>query len=296
MTRGALNWSLDGMSWPNHEASQFVDVPGQRFHVQIIGKGPPLLLLHGTGASSHSWAGLVSHLCHDFTLIMPDLPGHAFSSVPAFSRLTLTGMADDLLLLLKTLGLAPAVVAGHSAGAAIAMQMGLRAPQLFSRLISFNGALFPFKGLAGTVFPPLAKLMMWNPLMPRLFAASSTPATVKRLLDDTGSQVPPQSLANYARLFSSPDHAGATLAMMANWNLAPLRAGFSRLQPHVTLVKALRDKMVPPADADQAHHLIKGSTLVSWPGLGHLAHEENPAMAANLILDTLQLATSLKAV
>jgi magnesium chelatase accessory protein len=291
-----LTWDVDGALWPNREASCFVDTPGQRWHVQVMGQGPVLLLIHGTGASCHSWAGLVPHLREHFTLVMPDLPGHAFSSTPASARLTLEGMAGSLLVLLEHMKLAAAMVAGHSAGAAIALQMALKAPERFTSAVRFNGALFPFKGFAGSVFPALAKLMLWNPLLPRLFAASSSQASVKRLLDDTGSHVPPESLACYARLFASADHAAATLAMMANWNLVPLRAGFAHLKPHVTLVKALKDKMVPPADADQAHSLIKTSTLVSWPQLGHLAHEENPVLAAKLILDTRQATPALRAV
>jgi magnesium chelatase accessory protein len=50
-----LDWAKDGADWPNREASRFVDAAGMRWHVQVMGQGPVLLLLHGTGASTHSW-------------------------------------------------------------------------------------------------------------------------------------------------------------------------------------------------------------------------------------------------
>ena len=48
-----LIWSRDGGDWPNREASAFVEAAGIRWHVQRMGEGPPLLLLHGTGAATH---------------------------------------------------------------------------------------------------------------------------------------------------------------------------------------------------------------------------------------------------
>jgi magnesium chelatase accessory protein len=291
-----LQWDVDGLLWPHRAASRFIESSGQRWHVQVMGTGPALLLLHGTGASSHSWGGVVPHLAAHHTLIIPDLPGHAFSSAPPSHRLTLDSMADAVLALLDTMALQPAVVAGHSAGAAIALQMALKKPDRFTHHLSFNGALFPFKGLAGTLFPPLAKLMMWNPLLPRLFAGSASASSVKRLLTDTGSQIPEDSLACYTRLFAHSEHVGATLAMMANWDLTPLRAGFARLGGKTTLIKAMNDKLVSPSEADAAQALIRHSRLVSWQGLGHLAHEENPMLAATVIREAFHDNVSLQAV
>ena len=49
-----LDWATDGRDWPNHAASRFVEAAGMRWHVQVMGSGPALLLLHGTGAATHS--------------------------------------------------------------------------------------------------------------------------------------------------------------------------------------------------------------------------------------------------
>lgn len=50
-----LAWDRDGRDWPNRAASRFVEVGGIHWHVQQLGQGPVLLLLHGTGAATHSW-------------------------------------------------------------------------------------------------------------------------------------------------------------------------------------------------------------------------------------------------
>ena len=56
------NWERDGRDWPNREASRFVHAAGLRWHVQVMGSGPVVLLLHGTGAATHSWRDLMPKL------------------------------------------------------------------------------------------------------------------------------------------------------------------------------------------------------------------------------------------
>src|SRR5206468_2126887 len=61
--------------WPNRAASLAVEAGGLRWHVQRAGHGPVLLLLHGTGAATHTWRDLLPLLATDFTVVAPDLPG-----------------------------------------------------------------------------------------------------------------------------------------------------------------------------------------------------------------------------
>ncbi|NBQ74895.1 MAG: alpha/beta hydrolase, partial [Acetobacteraceae bacterium] len=52
------SWEKDGRDWPNRTASRFVEAGGLNWHVQLMGQGPCLLLLHGTAAATHSWRDL----------------------------------------------------------------------------------------------------------------------------------------------------------------------------------------------------------------------------------------------
>ena len=128
----ALIWDRDGRDWPHREASQFVTAGGITWHVQQYGQGPPLLLVHGTGASTHSWAWLAPLLAGRFSLVAMDLPGHGFTSAIPAARMSLPAISAALGDLLRTLHIAPAIAVGHSAGAAILARMaldGLIAPQ-----------------------------------------------------------------------------------------------------------------------------------------------------------------------
>jgi magnesium chelatase accessory protein len=284
-SRDKPDWAREGRDWPNRAASRFVDAGGLRWHVQVMGQGPPLLLLHGTGAATHSWRDVAPRLAETFTVIAPDLPGHGFTDTPGGDGLTLPGMARGLDALLGALQLDPAVAAGHSAGAAIALRMALNG-RLPGGVVSLNGALQPFPGAAGRLYPTLAKAMFLNPVAQQMFLWRATrPGAVERLLERTGSAFDPVGLRCYAALLGTTGHIAGALGMMAGWDLHGLQADLPRFSKPLTLAAADHDLAVPPRVSEDVHAVVRGSRLVRWPGLGHLAHEESPALAATLIAE-----------
>ena len=290
-----LTWSRDGADWPNRAASAFVAAAGMRWHVQRMGQGPLLLLLHGTGAATHSWRDLLPLLARHFDVVALDLPGHGFTSAPPPPRMSLPGMAADVAQLLRQLDVAPAVAVGHSAGAAILAQMCLDhriAPQT---LISLNGALLPFDGVAGHLFAPLAKLLAVNSLVPRLFARQAgSVGAVERLLDNTGSTSDARGVACYRTLVRSSDHVAAALRMMANWDLTSLQRALPSLAAQLVLVTATADRAIPPQVAVRVAALVPEARIERIAGLGHLAHEEAPQQIAALIVEQAQRSSAAK--
>ena len=107
-------WERDGADWPNRTASRFVASSGLTWHVQEMGAAdaPVLLLLHGTGAATHSWAGLAPLLAARFRVVAPDLPGHGFTGTPPGHGLSLPAMARRTGALLEAIGARPSEVAG----------------------------------------------------------------------------------------------------------------------------------------------------------------------------------------
>jgi magnesium chelatase accessory protein len=285
----ALSWPTDGRDWPNRETSRFLSAGGLRWHVQVMGAGPVLLLLHGTGASTHSWRDLAPLLAADFTIVAPDLPGHGFTQSPHSDQLALPAMARAVATLLKALDLSPSIVVGHSAGAAIGLRMALDKSIAPEALISLNGALLPFRGVASQLFPSLARLLVLNPFVPRLFAwRAGSAGAVDSLLQGTGSRLDQRGLALYQRLFSNRVHVAATLAMMANWDLDALGRQFGKLDLPVVLAVAANDKAVPPADAAEVARRLPNARIETIPAAGHLAHEEKPGEVAAMLLRVAQ--------
>ena len=281
----ALNWSAEQSRWPHAECSRFEQAGGLRWHVQQMGEGPTILLVHGTGASTHSWRDLAPLLAKHFTVVMPDLPGHGFTERPQ-QALSLPTMADSLATLVETLGVQPKYLIGHSAGAAILISCCLDGCLTADALIGINAALMPFRGSAGVLFPSLAKLLFLNPLAPRLLAyRASKQERVDRLIRGTGSALDETGLALYTRLFSNPSHLASTLGMMANWDLHPLVRELPELKVPLLLIAGENDQAVAPSVAERVCQRVDGASLMRLSGLGHLAHEEDAAAVAQCVLE-----------
>ena len=283
-----LQWEIDGRDWPNRSNSRFVKAAGLHWHVQQFGPAPcdapVIVLLHGTGSSSHSWRDVAPLLALRYCVIVMDLPGHAFTTMPSNAEQSLSGMARNVAALLDTLKISPTVIAGHSAGAAVAARMILDQTISPAALVSINGAFLAFGGLAGQFFSPVARLLAAGSIASRFFAwQAKDAAIVQKLIRGTGSTLDVVGVDLYARVVSNPGHVSAALAMMAHWDLEPLERALPQLTLPVWMVAAENDATVPASQAALVSRRLSRSRQVLWPMLGHLAHEESPAQCAALL-------------
>ena len=273
--RERLNWQTDGRNWPHRSASRFVQTSSFDWHVQIAGpdNAPIILLLHGTGAASHSWRNIIPLLSSRFRIIAPDLPGHGFTRPRGSADLSLPGMVRALSELVATLERCPAVILGHSAGAAIAVALAAdQASAVPRHVIGINGAFLPIRGNA--LFSPLAKALFANPFSASMFSmlARATPLG-GNLLTATGSSIDEEGKAIYRMLLASPAHVRGALGMMAAWDLTRFDATLRRLPFPMTLIAARDDPMVPIANSSHAARQAPGSRLILTERGGHLLHE-----------------------
>jgi magnesium chelatase accessory protein len=287
--RAGLDWQREGADWPNRDTSRFVEAGGLRWHVQAFEgpspDAPVALLLHGTGASTHSWRDLAPRLATRFRVLAPDLPGHGFTTTPPARGQTLPGMARALSALLAATAPSPALLVGHSAGAAVAARMTLDGPVAPRALVGLNGAYLPLGGLAGRLFSPAAKLAAAPPFVPTLLSRiAASPATLDRLLSGTGSAIDAAGRSGYARLVRSPAHVAGALGMMANWDLKPLERDLPLLSVPLLMIVGAHDRTVPPREAERVRRRVPTARLDVLPGLGHLAHEERPGPVADRIV------------
>lgn len=273
--------------WPRRSHSTRIRAVPHHWHVQVSGQGPDLLLLHGAGASAHSWRALAPML-GGYRVIAPDLPGHGFTRTSERARLTLDAMADDLTLLCQGQGWKPVAVIGHSAGGVLALRMAELLPRAPATLVGINAALGPFEGFAGWLFPKLARLMAVSPFMPHLLSGmASSRRKVESVLASTGSRLSPGDIDLYRRLLAMPQHLDGTLNMMANWQLDPILARLPQTAMPVLLLTSSGDLAVPPAVSRKAAAQLPRVEYIEIPGYGHLVQEEAPEAVAAALLPWL---------
>lgn len=271
--------------WPHAETSRIVACRPHRWHVQQVGTGPELVLLHGAGGSTHSWRGLVDAMQDRFRLIAIDLPGQGFSRMGTRLRCGIQPMSEDIAALARQEGWQPRAVVGHSAGAALALTL---APIWDCPAVSINGALEPFSGVAGWLFPFLARLLALNPFASAALAQTAALNGVQGLRSVAGGSLGREGAALYARLIADRRHIDGTLAMMAQWDLAPLVAALPRLRLPVLLIAGMDDRTVPPDTSERAAAQLADATLRRVPGRGHLVHEVEASTVARQICAFLE--------
>jgi magnesium chelatase accessory protein len=279
--------------WPLRAASRAVAAGGLDWHVQVAGQGPALLLLHGTGGATHSWAELVPRLAERATVVVPDLPGHGFTTGAAVDGLSLPRVTAALHALWGALGLPPPVlVAGHSAGAALALRWALdeaAAGRAAPAVLGFAPSLVaPPAAYTRYLAPLIHPLATAGPVARLLARSAPSMGLIDGLLRSTGSALGEAQRARYRRLFTDPAHVQGAIGFMAAADLPALLADCARAAPPRTaFVLGAGDRWIPERWIRPvvARHL-PGADVQAWPG-GHLVHEEQPAWAAARVLALL---------
>jgi magnesium chelatase accessory protein len=279
-----MDWARHKADWPHAETSRFVLCKPHKWHVQDVGNGPLVLLLHGAGGGTQSFRNLIPLLTPSNRVVAIDLPGQGFTRLGAQARCGLDEVTHDIAALCAQEQWHPTAIIGHSAGAAIAFALAPRLPTT-PLVIGISAALSHFKGVAGVLFPLMAKALAMMPGVAGLFTASNgNPRSVQRLIEGTGSKLSSDELRHYSAMVSDRGHVNATLQMMAQWELDPLLSSLPHSDQRGLLIAAIKDRAVPYTVSRDIAAQMRNIDYAELSDLGHLAHEEDAGAVAELIL------------
>lgn len=281
-------WSPRAQGWPHWQHSKLVEAGGLSWHVQVWGTGPTALLVHGTGASTHSYREVLPRLAERCTVVAVDLPGHGFSGPAPFSP-TPENVAGGLGALLAALSLGPVEVAvGHSAGAAVLARLaadGGLSPRL---LVGLAPSLHPMPAFSRTVFSPLARWLSSHRLAAEVIALQSRRRRgVEDMVWGIGSRLDEQGLRLYQRLSTHADHVAGVLRMLAAWDLSSLWRLLPALPVPVLLLAGAQDRAIPLRELRRVQGHLARANLEIVSRAGHLLHEEQPAWVTSRLLGAL---------
>lgn len=284
MTTELPDWEALRATWPNAGSSRFVEVGAIRWHVQVAGHGPPLLLLHGTGGASHSFGDMVPLLARDHTVIVPDLPGAGFTGALGEPP-TIDAMARAVAALCTALEMTPAIAAGHSAGVAILLAVARDRLLPLKAIVGFGSALIAPPNAYRELVAPWLTPLVTSTFASKLGAAlGAQPAIADLVLSGASDAIPAAQKARYGALFAASAHVAGAMAMMAHWDVATLLRSLAGVAlPPITLVHGTRDAFVPLAGLRTVAATLPTTTVVEWEGAGHLLHEERPEAAVEAV-------------
>ena len=120
-------------------AYHMIEVNGIQMRAAVLGKGEPLLLLHGHPETHLMWHKVMPKLAERFTVVAADLRGYGESSKPAdvpdHSNYSKRVMAEDCIALMKALGFDTFSVMGHDRGARVSYRMALDHPEVLKKMV-----------------------------------------------------------------------------------------------------------------------------------------------------------------
>ncbi|WP_396594070.1 alpha/beta fold hydrolase [Brevundimonas sp. R86498] len=251
-----------------------VTVAGTRLHVRDTGPrdAPAVILLHGFGASLHTWEPWAEALDDDLRVIRLDLPGAGLSPPDPTGDYTDARVTTLLLALMDQRGLDRASLVGNSVGGRLAWTLAAEHPERVDRvvLISPDGFASPgFEYGKAPEVPWVMRLMRYA--LPRGMLRANIAvgyANPEALSEPT--------LTRYRDLMLAP---GARQAMLDRMEQTVLRDPvplLARITAPVLLVWGEQDAMIPFGNAQDYRRALADARLVSFPDLGHLPHEEAP--------------------
>jgi pimeloyl-ACP methyl ester carboxylesterase len=259
----------------------FVLVDDVRLHFTVHGqpRNPPLVLLHGNGASAEEMAlsGLVEAAAERYRVYVFDRPGYGHSDRPPHRAFTPDAQAGLLLHALRLLGVRQPVVMGHSWGALVALAMALREPAGLRAVVLASGYYTPSLRLdtAWLSLPavPLLGSLMRHTLSP-LIGRLLWPLMLRRLF--APADVPKRFLREYPVWLSLKPltlKASAAEAAMMPLQAARLRSRESELAVPVVVVAGEKDRLVMTGwQSRRLAARVSDATLRTVPGAGHMVH------------------------
>jgi len=251
-----------------------VQADGVRLSCYVVGQGPPLLLLHGLGASKITWLPILSALAEDYRVIVPDLPGHAESDKPAadYSPRFYARVARHLL---DAMGVEQAAVLGNSLGGRIGLEMALRSPSRVSSLTLLDPSVPGFRwryvmgftkifpsGFGAVPFPLRARMV--EVMIKRLFADPG------RLSNDAFAA----AAHEFVRIYRDPRARMAFFASLRHIvteRPAPFFSTLRRIRQPTLVIFGALDRLVPPRLGVKLVQHMPNATLVLLPSPGSLS-------------------------
>jgi pimeloyl-ACP methyl ester carboxylesterase len=272
--------------------SDFLDLDGQLVHYRDQGPSSdplPLVLIHGTSASLHTWEGWVAGLSATRRVISFDLPGFGLTGPNADNDYSDARYVAFVRQFLSRLGVGRVVLVGNSLGGEVAWQVALADPTRVAGLVLVDAAGFNFVpeslplGFRIARIPVLREPMRW--VLPRRAIEDS----VLNVYGDP-SRVTAALVDRYYELTLREGNRVALMRRMDQLAPGPTER-LGEIKVPTLILWGERDRLIPVRWAQEFHQAIPGSQLVVFPKLGHVPQEEDPAATLAALRDWLPQVT-----
>ncbi len=257
--------------------------------VHLRDEGPrddpaPVVLLHGTADSLHTWQGWAEALRPTRRVIRYDLPGFGLTGPDPAHDYSMQRQVQVLIAVLDRLGVEHVVLGGNSYGGGIAWQAALAHPDRVVALVLVDATGAPAADAAAIAIAPrsvpigfrLARMKWAAPILQRVLPRGVIESSLRNVYGDP-SRITPDLVDRYFDLATRAGNRAALLARFGQRGAMASAQPVSAVTQPTLILWGGRDRLIPPAAAERFHAAIPNSQLVMFEDLGHVPQEEDAA-------------------
>lgn len=258
--------------------SQFIDVGGLPVHLRDEGprEDPvPILLLHGTSASLHTWDGWTEALKTQRRVIRVDMPGFGLTGPNATGDYTIEAYVQFVIAVLDTLGVQQVVLGGNSLGGQIAWRTAVAHPTRVQSLLLVDAGGYDFEPDSMPIGFTIAKLPVLNKLMEITLPRGMIESSVRSVYGDP-AKVTPELVDRYFELTLRAGNRAALAERFRQGFQGQYEGQIKSITQPTLIIWGGQDRLIAPVWGERFAADIAGSTLAMFPKLGHVPQEEDP--------------------
>lgn len=259
--------------------STFIRVGAHTLHLRDEGPRdslPPIVLLHGTSASLHTWDAWTDSLIPTRRVVRFDLPGFGLTGPSPDDDYRIITYAELVVAVLDSLRIPRAVLAGNSLGGEIAARVSSLAPERVTALILVDPAGFRIESQSIPIGFQLARNPVTAPVLKHVLPRKIVRSTVENVFGDP-TRVTDALVDRYFELTLREGNRAALPIRFQQESNGADTAYFSAITAPTLILWGDKDRLIPPEHSARWLRAVKGSVLVRYPQLGHVPHEEGPA-------------------
>ncbi|MDX5420877.1 MAG: alpha/beta hydrolase [Hymenobacteraceae bacterium] len=259
----------------SNKASRFISLDGATLHYRDEGQGTPVVLLHGTAASLHTWDGWAKEMSKSHRVLRLDLPGFGLTGRNTTDTYSIDYYSDLLLHFLDSLNIERAHIAGSSLGGQIAYDFAASHPERVQKLILVSPT-----GVTNANDKSISMpfLMAQTPLLKHSLKYITPRFIVEKSLKEVygdDSRLREETITMSHDMLLRAGNREAFIARMNTVDADNLHK-LAQVQAPTLILWGEADAWVPATNAAHFQQEIKGAQLKVYPGAGHIPMEELP--------------------
>ena len=273
-----------------NEQSAFISVDGMEVHYRDEGDQSdsiPIVLIHGTGSSLHTFDGWTRDLDDDYRVIRMDLPAYGLTGPFPDRDYSISNYVSFIHDFLATLDIDKCILGGNSLGGGIAWNVAVAHPDLVSKLILINSSGYPSEAQS----IPIAFKMANIPVLKNLFKVVTPKSVAESSLENVyadKSKVTDELVDRYWELTLRPGNRQAFIDRIGTRRSHSNHESIQSIKQPTLVLWGDQDLLIPQDMAHRFHEDLPNDTMVIMTDVGHVPMEESPDQSVEVVLSFLE--------